>query len=107
MAFWGGRPTEDWMFSQVYAQDAPWNDTRWEHEQFNMLLMQARSELDEAKRQAMYREMQSIVRDDGGALIPMYANYVFARSHRVERGEHISKSWELDGWKCIERWWFA
>jgi peptide/nickel transport system substrate-binding protein len=107
MAFWGGRPTEDWMFSLVYARDAPWNDTHWDHEQFNTLLVQARSELDEAKRKAMYREMQSILRDEGGAIIPMYANYVFARSDKVARGDAISKSWELDGWKCIERWWFA
>jgi peptide/nickel transport system substrate-binding protein len=107
MAFWGGRPTEDWMFSMVYARQAEWNDSHWDHEGFNKLLMQARAELDEAKRKAMYREMQAILRDEGGTIIPMYANYVFARSTKVERGEHISKSWELDGWKCIERWWFA
>ena len=47
------------------------------------------------------------MRDEGGVIIPMYANYVFARSSKVARGEQISKSWELDGWKCIERWWFA
>ena len=107
MAFWGGRPTEDWMFSMVYAKEAQWNDTHWDHEQFNALLVQARSELDEGKRKSMYREMQAMVRDEGGAIIPMYANYVFARSSEVARGEQISKSWELDGWKCIERWWFA
>jgi peptide/nickel transport system substrate-binding protein len=107
MAFWGGRPTEDWMFSLVYAKHAEWNDTHWSHPLFNKLLVEARAELDEAKRKAMYREMQALVRDEGGVIIPMYANYVFARSDKVARGEQISKSWELDGWKCIERWWFA
>jgi peptide/nickel transport system substrate-binding protein len=106
-AFWGGRPTEDWMFSLVYASDGRWNDTHWDHEKFNALLVEARAELDEAKRSTMYREMQAIVRDEGGAIIPMYANYVFARSGKVARGERISNIWELDGWKCIERWWFA
>ena len=38
MCFWAGRPTEDWMFSQVYAKDAPWNDTHWKDERFNQLL---------------------------------------------------------------------
>ncbi|MGE0009135.1 MAG: ABC transporter substrate-binding protein [Parvibaculaceae bacterium] len=107
MAFWGGRPTEDWMLSLVYAKGAPWNDTHWGNERFDKLLVEARAELDEAKRKAMYGEMQKILRDEGGAIIPMYANYVFARSNKVARGEAISKSWELDGWKCIERWWFA
>lgn len=107
MCYWGGRPTEDWMFSLVYAKDAPWNDTHWSHDRFNQLLAEARSELDEDKRRAMYGEMQAILRDEGGVIVPMYANYVFARSSKVQRGEAISKSWELDGWKCIERWWFA
>ena len=35
------------------------------------------------------------------------ANCLFARSKKVARGEQMSNSWELDGWKCIERWWFA
>jgi peptide/nickel transport system substrate-binding protein len=107
MCFWGGRPTEDWMFSQVYAKDAPWNDTHWNHERFNKLLAEARPELDESKRRALYREMQLILRDEGGVIIPMYANYVFARSTKVARDDAIAANWELDGWKCIERWWFA
>jgi peptide/nickel transport system substrate-binding protein len=107
MCFWGGRPTEDWMFSQVYAKDAPWNDTHWKNERFNQLLAEARPELDENKRRALYHEMQLILRDEGGVIVPMYANYVFARSTKVARGKAIAANWELDGWKCIERWWFA
>jgi len=107
MCFWGGRPTEDWMFSQVYAADAPWNDTHWKNDTFNKLLVEARAEVDDAKRAQMYGEMQMILRDDGGVVVPVYANYVFARNAKVARGEKIGASWELDGWKCIERWWFA
>jgi peptide/nickel transport system substrate-binding protein len=107
MCFWGGRPTEDWMFSQVYAKDAPWNDTHWKDQRFNQLLAEARPELDENKRRALYHEMQLILRDQGGVIVPMYANFVFARSTKVARGEAIAANWELDGWKCIERWWFA
>ena len=65
------------------------------------------AELDDNKRRAMYREMQRILRDGGGVIMPMYANFVFARSTKVARGEAIAANWELDGWKCIERWWFA
>lgn len=107
MAYWAGRPTEDWMFSQVYAKGTRWNDTRWDNDKFNALLVSARAELDEAKRAAMYAEMQQIVRDDGGVIIPMYANYVDARSNRIARGPAIGSNYDLDGWKCIERWWRA
>jgi len=27
--YWGGRPTEDWMFSAAYTDDTEWNDTAW------------------------------------------------------------------------------
>ena len=107
MCYWAGRPTEDWMFSQVYAKGAPWNDTHWQNERFNQLLLQARAELNSTKRRAMYYEMQQLVRDDGGAIIPVYANYVDARSKKIAHGPTIGSNYQLDGWKCIERWWMA
>ena len=27
--YWGGRPTEDWMFATAYADGAPWNESYW------------------------------------------------------------------------------
>lgn len=107
MAYWNGRPTEDWMFSQVYASDAPWNDTHWKNPEFDALLAAARTELDEAKRREMYHEMQRLVSDDGGVIVPMYANHVMARSTSVAHDGNLSASSDLDGWKCGERWWFA
>lgn len=107
MSFWQGRPTEDWMFTQVYSSDAPWNDTHWKNPEFDKLLLAARTELDDAKRRQMYAEMQRLVSDDGGVIVPMYANYVSVRRAEVAHGEHISSTSELDGGKCGERWWFA
>ncbi len=104
--YWGGRPTEDWMFSIAYAAGAPWNDTFWEHDRFNQLLKAARATLDEAKRREMYVEMQTIVRDEGGVVIPMFNNYVFAMRQNVQHGE-MAANWTLDGNKGMERWWFA
>jgi len=107
MCYWAGRPTEDWMFSQVYAKGAAWNDTHWPNERFNQLLLLARAELDTTKRRTMYHEMQQLVRDDGGVIIPMYANYVDARSKKIAHAPVIGSNYDLDGWKCIERWWMA
>ncbi len=105
--YWGGRPTEDWMFSVAYASGAPWNDTYWENERFNQLLKAARSELDEAKRADMYREMQNLVRTDGGVIIPMFASYVMAHNEKVQHPEKVAANWTLDGFRAVERWWFA
>ena len=105
--YWGGRPTEDWMFATAYAADAAWNDTFWNHERFNALLIEARSELDEGKRAEMYREMQEILRTNGGVVIPMFASYVMAHSEKVKHPETVAANWTLDGFRAIERWWLA
>jgi peptide/nickel transport system substrate-binding protein len=104
--YWGGRPTEDNMFSTAYAAGADWNDTFWSHERFNKLLVEARAELDEPKRREMYVEMQGIVSNQGGVVVPMFNNYVFAMTTNVQHGQ-MSGSGDLDGGKWMERWWFA
>ncbi len=104
--YWGGRPTEDWMFSTAYAAGVPWNDTHLNHDRFNKLLIEARAELNEGKRRAMYVEMQTIVRDEGGTVVPMFNNYVMALSTKVAH-EEIAGNWSLDGFRAVERWWFA
>ncbi|MCH9011960.1 MAG: ABC transporter substrate-binding protein [Proteobacteria bacterium] len=106
-SYWGGRPTEDWMFSQIYSEGADWNETFWSHERFNKLLVEARAELDQKKRRDLYVEMQRIVHDEGGAVIPLFMSYVHAASTKVQLPEQMASNWELDGHKQAERWWFA
>lgn len=104
--YWGGRPVEDQMFSTAYAEGASWNDTYWSHDRFNELLVAARAELDEDKRRQMYYEMQAIVNQEGGVVIPMFASYVFAVSDKIGHGDFAS-NWDLDGERWMERWWAA
>ncbi len=106
MCYWGGRPTEDWMFSIAYAADANWNDTFWKHDRFNKLLVEARAELDESKRRTLYYEMQAIVHNEGGVVVPMYASYVGAMNQRVQH-DKLAANWDVDGLRGVERWWFA
>ena len=82
-SYWGGRPTQDLMFSVAYSAGAPWNESFWDNARFNELLIAARSELDETKRRDMYWEMQSICANDSGTVIPMFASYVMAHSDKV------------------------
>jgi peptide/nickel transport system substrate-binding protein len=107
MVYWGGRPTEDWMFSQAYARGADWNESHLDHDKFNQLLVAARAELDEGKRRDMYIEMQGIVSNEGGTVIPMFANYVFANSKKVMHDKKMAGNWAMDGNKAAERWWFG
>ena len=87
---WGARPTPDVMFTLAYSKGAAWNESHWENERFNELLLMAKSELDDAKRAEMYREMCLLMRDDGGTLLPFFNNWVYARGKGVERNEEAT-----------------
>lgn len=103
--FWGGRVTEDLMFTAAYAAESNWNDTYWKNERFNKLLVEARAELDEAKRREMYVEMQTLLHNEGGVIVPMFAQYVYAASDKLAHNE-LAGHMDLDGMRLHERWWF-
>jgi peptide/nickel transport system substrate-binding protein len=88
-SYWGGRPTQDSMYSTAYITDADWNDTRFFNDKFDKLILSARAELDDKKRAEMYREAAMMVRDDGGLILPMFND--FLDGHRED-----VKGWVLD-----------
>lgn len=104
---WGARPTPDNMFTLAYKDDAPWNEAHWQNKQFNELLLKAKAELDDKLRAEQYREMCQLASDDGGTVIPFFANFVYARNKKVQHGPGLAASWELDGGRGYHRWWFA
>ncbi|WP_216824936.1 ABC transporter substrate-binding protein [Roseovarius sp. EL26] len=105
-SYWGGYPTEDTMLSTGFAPGAAWNDTQWDHPQFNDLLVQARAELDEGLRAEMYRDIQLILRDEGGNIVPMFANEVHARNEKIVHGD-LSWVRGFDGRRIMDRWWMV
>lgn len=103
---WGGRPTADWMLSTAYAPDAPWNETKWKNERFGELLLAARKETDEARRAAMYAEMQQLIHDDSGQIVLLFNNFLSALSRKVRHGR-LNTNYDHDGGYMCKRWWFA
>jgi peptide/nickel transport system substrate-binding protein len=104
--YWTGRPTADQIFTIAYSAGSSWNDTKWKNERFNQLLTEARSELDDSKRRQMYSEMQRIVRDEGGQIVHLFQNWVFASKDSLKHGP-LAGNTDCDGMKFTERWWFA
>ena len=104
---WGARPTPDNMFTLAYKDDAAWNESHWQNKRFNELLLIAKAELDETRRAEQYHEMCVLAKDDGGTVIPFFANFVYARNKKVQHGPNLAASWELDGGRGYHRWWFA
>ena len=102
---WSGRPTANLMLSTAYASDASWNESYFKDAQFDKLLKASRVEFDKAKRSEMYMDMQRILHEQGGAVIPAFADFVDVVSNNVGFGD-LSSEWDLDGARCAERWWF-
>ncbi len=107
LAGWGQRPTPDIIFTLGYAAGAEWNESHFADEPFNKLLVEARAELDDAKRGQMYGEMQKILHERGSSVIPFFRNWIYARRANVEHEAKLTSSWPLDGARGVERWWFA
>jgi peptide/nickel transport system substrate-binding protein len=107
MVTWGARPTPDVMYTLAYKDDAAWNESHWKNPRFNELLLQAKAELDDAKRAEMYHEMGMLARDDGGTVIPYFPNFVYGRRKNVQHIGQLSPAWQMDGYRHASRWWFT
>ena len=106
-SYWGGRPTQDSMFSTAYLSTADWNDTRFKNEQFDQLLYAARAELDEAKRKQMYADMSLLVRNEGGLICPMFNQFIDAVGDRVEGWVDAKTGFELNNFYAPMKMWVA
>jgi peptide/nickel transport system substrate-binding protein len=103
-SYWGGRPTQDQMYSTAYLSTADWNDTKFKRPDFDKLLLQARSELDEAKRKDMYRTMAMTVRDEGGVILPMFNDFVNASTKQVKGYVHDIGNDMSNGYVATRVW---
>ena len=82
-----------------------WRVTPQEHITRLNELINTEAEFDPEKRHQIYTECQQIIRDEGGTVVPVFADFVDVANNRVKFGERAS-DWPLDGDRCAERWWF-
>ena len=83
MSNWTPRPMADQAFSVAYLSEASWNETFWSNEEFDDLVREARSVLDEDERRELYTRAQEILAEDGGAIIPYFMSVTGAWNEHV------------------------
>ncbi len=103
-SYWGGRPVQDQMYSTAYLSTADWNDTRFFNERFDSLLLEARGELDLTRRKALYSEMGTIVRDEGGLICPMFNDFIDAHNASVAGWEANPNGELMNGFAAVLCW---
>ncbi len=75
---WNMRPTSNSMLAIAFAPGAPWNDSYWDDPRMGELLKLSLSELDLDKRHQIYCDMQTMIHNDSGVVIPMHLNVLDA-----------------------------
>ncbi len=71
---WNMRPTANSQMAIQFGPGAEWNDTYWNNERMGELLSASLSEIDPDKRHAMYCEMQTLIHEGSGMVIPAFSN---------------------------------
>ncbi|MFB3076698.1 MAG: hypothetical protein ACE1Y4_01725, partial [Lysobacterales bacterium] len=59
-----------------FAPGAAWNDTFWDNERFGQLLKMQLAETDSTNRHEMLCEMQTLVHNGSGMVIPAHVNQI-------------------------------
>lgn len=77
---WGQRPAAQ-ILPEAFRSGAAWNESYYVDPAFDALLDEARSEVDFAKRKALYVQAQQRLFEEGGAFIPYFLN--IARAFRA------------------------
>jgi peptide/nickel transport system substrate-binding protein len=78
------RPSADILMTLFFKSDANWNESAWKNEKFDKMLIEARGEADDAKRKAIYGDMQAIVHDQCGIGIPVFITLLDAHSDKLK-----------------------
>jgi len=79
---WSGRGADD-ALSVAYLSDSKWNETHWHRPEFDKLVAEARTTVDATKRGDLYKAAQKLLRDDGGAIIPVFPDAIGATRANV------------------------
>lgn len=87
---WNMRPTATIMLSVAYAPDAPWNESVWKNDRMGQLLAMIKSEVNLTKRKEIQCEMQTLVHNEGGVIVPAHRNVIDAHSSKVHGIPNLS-----------------
>ena len=71
---WNMRPTAQSQMAIQFGPGAAWNDTYWNNDRMGELLQSVLSVTDPAERHAQMCEMQTLIHEGSGMVIPAFSN---------------------------------
>lgn len=106
MSNWMPRPTADLRFSLVHLSDAKWNESHNGTPELDALIIQARGMVDGPERKQAYCDIQKMIHDTGGSVIPVFTSWLDARAENLN-GWSAHPVGEGDGFRIHETAWLS
>ncbi len=106
MSNWMPRPTADLRFSLVHLSDAKWNESHNGTPELDALIIKARGMIDGPERGQVYCDIQEIVHNTGGSVIPVFNSWLDARTEKL-MGWSAHPVGEGDGFRVHENVWLT
>ena len=77
----------------MYLSDAPWNESYIQNPAVDALIAEARGQASLQGRQAKYAELQSLVREDFGRIVPVFRPIFMGLRNNVQGVEAHPNNW--------------
>ncbi|MBI1298539.1 hypothetical protein GC175_26700 [bacterium] len=81
---WGIFPSADTILSLVYHSTGTWNESGIQNADLDALIEAGRVEADPSRRAEIYAQVQQIIQDEGGTLVPYFRPTFYARRANVQ-----------------------
>ncbi|MCG8593869.1 MAG: ABC transporter substrate-binding protein [Kiloniellales bacterium] len=98
------RARSDHLWSYVLKTDSVLNTTNFRDPRIDDLLKAARSEFDEQKRKRYWHDLQLIVHEEAGYLMPVFPDYLHSKS-RTLKGVRAHPTGGTSDFLSGEGWW--
>jgi peptide/nickel transport system substrate-binding protein len=81
---WGARAAPQVILDLLYRRNAIWNEGHYYNKKLEALLTAASSEMNAQKRKSLYRQIETLISDDGPSIIPSYNVFTLPLRTRVQ-----------------------
>jgi len=101
---WNMRPSANMMLSLAWKTGVGWNGTKFGNEQFDQLLESSRAATEPDVRRQMYCDLQTILYNEGGNMIPAHLNLTDGVASDV-KGRTSNPLTNFGGSECPQYLW--
>jgi len=74
----------DQILSESLQSGAKWNELFWENSKFDQLLIKARGTIDKKQRTKMYHDIQRLISQEGGIIVPFFEKTIRVLNAKVK-----------------------